>query len=504
MTALDGSADRIELGREVYVQAPGLVGSVELLEPNLLGTRAGEQRATSALTSALDRQQFTTVHSLEINTAPAAGPVAPTNRGSDDRPLLTLEVPDIGPEQPQVVLLADEEGVVTWHFAQPASMPNMVRFDVPADTVAAPTQPTPVQQRGLVSLIGKKLLSVLVFHAIEAGAQVLAQVLAERWESLHRPSRLRRFAGPDDCATVIPLDDRGWTNLTGGRALLFIHGTFSTSQGGFGALDGQVWRELSQRYNGRVFAFDHPTLSVDPLANVETLKSLVPSGAPLNVDIVAHSRGGLVARALACEAAGGACPLHVNKIVHIGVPNAGTALADFDRHAKFLDRISTLLNLAPDGPLSVVADIFDGLLTMVKIIGCKAIGALPGLIAMDPADEWLKKLGSRQSPPYTAYSIGADYEPTGGMLRLVRVPDSLADAVFGFAPNDMIVPAVGVYDAAATLGFPIPQERRVAFTKSEAVWHCAYIGREKTQQALLGWLTGDNAAGAEASTPARV
>jgi hypothetical protein len=488
MTDLDGSANRIELGPNVYVQAPGLIGSVELLEPTLLGTRAGEQRATSALTSALDRQEFTTLHSLEINAMSTAGPIAPANRGADDRPLLTLEVPDIGPEQPQVVLLADEEGVVTWHFPQPAAEPSMVRFDVPADTVATPTPPG--QHRGLVSLIGKKLLSVLVFRAVEVGAQVLAKAIADRWESQHWPSRLRRFTGPGDGATVTPLDGQAWTHLTGGRALLFIHGTFGTSQGGFGALDGAVWQQLSQRYGGRVFAFDHPTLSVDPLANVATLTSLVPQGTQLEVDIVAHSRGGLVARALASAAIGDTHPLRVNKIVHIGVPNAGTALADVSRHAKFLDRISTLLNLAPDGPLSVVADIFDGVLTVVKIIGCKAIGNLPGLSAMDPAADWLKTLGARSAPPYTAYSIGADFEPTGGLLQLVRVPNSLADAVFGFTPNDMVVPAEGVFDAPSAWGFPIPFDRRVAFAKSESVWHCSYLGREKTQQALLGWLTG--------------
>jgi hypothetical protein len=165
-------------------------------------------------------------------------------------------------------------------------------------------------------------------------------------------------------------------------------------------------------------------------------------------------------------------------------------LADVSRHAKFLDRISTLLNLAPDGPLSVVADIFDGVLTVVKIIGCKAIGNLPGLSAMDPAADWLKTLGARSAPPYTAYSIGADFEPTGGLLQLVRVPNSLADAVFGFTPNDMVVPAEGVFDAPSAWGFPIPFDRRVAFAKSESVWHCSYLGREKTQQALLGWLTG--------------
>lgn len=490
MTALHGGAARIEVGRNIFVQAPGLVGSVELLPAELLGARGGEERATSALTDALERQQFTTLHSLEINAAPAAASSTPAKRGPDNRPVLTLEVPDIGPGQPQVVLLADEQGVITWHFAQPGPVPNTLRFDVPADAVAPAARPAG-DTRGLVSVLGKKLLSVLVFRFIEAGTKVLAQHLAQRWENTHRRPGLRRFTGPGDCGAVTPIDGQGWDQLTAGRALLFIHGTCSTSQGGFGALGASTWAQLSHRYDGRLFSYDHPTLSVDPLANVDTLAGLLPTGGRLDVDIVAHSRGGLVARALACAGADASFPVHVSRIVHVGVPNAGTALANVRQHAMFVDRISTMLNLVPDGPLSVVADILDGVLTVVKIIGCNGIGELPGLSAMDPDRDWLSALGKRPVPPHTAYTVGADYEPVGALLRLVRAPDALADLVFGFAPNDMVVPA-GVYDAGSAAGFPIPSERRVSFGKDENVWHCAYFGQQKTADALLGWLTADD------------
>ena len=137
----------------------------------------------------------------------------------------------------------------------------------------------------------------------------------------------------------------------------------------------------------------------------------------------------------------------------------------------------------------MVADILDGILTVVKIIGCKGIGALPGLSAMDPANDWLRDLAARPARPHTAYAVGSDYAPTGGVIQLVRVADGLADVVFSFEANDMVVPAGGVYDAAPATGFPIPPERRIAFGKSESVWHCAYFGQRKTQDALLDWLT---------------
>jgi pimeloyl-ACP methyl ester carboxylesterase len=491
VTTLNGSTDRIGLGREVFVQGPGLMGTVELLAPTLLGARGGEQPATPTLTSALERHQFTTVQSLEINAQRMVASAAPAKRGPDDRLVLTLEVPEIAADQPQVVLLADEDGIVTWHFPKPALRPRTVRFEVPAETLtAAPAGPAD-RQRGLVTMVGKKLLSVLVFPILEAGAGLLAKQLAHGWENRHRPPLLRRFKGPDDAVTPTVLDEDGLRLLAGGRALLFIHGTCSSSQGGFGALPADVWSALRERYGGRLFAYDHPTLSVDPLENAETLRQLVTADLRLDVDVVAHSRGGLVARAIACAGVDDTFPLRVNKIVHVGVPNAGTALANVERYSQFIDRVSTMLNLLPDGPLSVVADVLDGLLTLVKIIGCNGIGELPGLHIMDPTYDWLAALGSREVPPLIAYAIDSDFEPVGGLLKLVRVENGLVDRVFGDAGNDMVVPSEGVHETDPLLHFAtIPEERRLSFGRDESIWHCAYFGSRKTGTKLLDWLTG--------------
>ena len=136
MTDLHGGTDAIEIGSDIYVRAPGLVGSVDLVQAVVLGTRSGEESATPTLVGALARQELTVRYSVEIAAA-AAGTGAPqTNRGADGRPQLTLEVPAVGSDQTQVALLADEAGVVTWHYAQPGTLQNLVRFDVPADAVA--------------------------------------------------------------------------------------------------------------------------------------------------------------------------------------------------------------------------------------------------------------------------------------------------------------------------------------------------------------------------------
>ena len=73
------------------------------------------------------------------------------------------------------------------------------------------------------------------------------------------------------------------------------------------------------------------------------LATMVPPGLELEVDIVCHSRGGLVSRALAGEQ-GTATPFHVRRLVHVATPNHGTALATPDNLVPFIDRITTMTN----------------------------------------------------------------------------------------------------------------------------------------------------------------
>ncbi|MCV2447223.1 CHAT domain-containing protein [Paracoccus sp. DMF] len=82
--------------------------------------------------------------------------------------------------------------------------------------------------------------------------------------------------------------------------LLFLHGTGSSTLGSFGKLQpGQpeVWRALHLAYPGRILAFDHRSLTEDPVQNALDLLGQLPQGAELH--LVSHSRGGLVGELLA-------------------------------------------------------------------------------------------------------------------------------------------------------------------------------------------------------------
>ena len=83
--------------------------------------------------------------------------------------------------------------------------------------------------------------------------------------------------------------------------LLFLHGTISSFNGTFGDLfngsNTNIATAIKDKYGNRVIALQHYTLSSSPWENaIEILKTL-PKGC--TIDIISHSRGGLIADILA-------------------------------------------------------------------------------------------------------------------------------------------------------------------------------------------------------------
>lgn len=80
--------------------------------------------------------------------------------------------------------------------------------------------------------------------------------------------------------------------------LLLIHGTISSSVDAFGQMqEGDTWTTLRTQYKNNVIAFDHYTLSESPLKNALDFLKVCPENCSL--DIMSHSRGGLIADILA-------------------------------------------------------------------------------------------------------------------------------------------------------------------------------------------------------------
>lgn len=66
-------------------------------------------------------------------------------------------------------------------------------------------------------------------------------------------------------------------------------------------------------------------------------------------------------------------------MIHVATPNNGTALADPKNIVSLLNRVTTLLNFAPPGPVDLVAMGLSIVVVVVKLVARFGLPALPGL-----------------------------------------------------------------------------------------------------------------------------
>lgn len=498
-TPLTGSPAPIPLGEGYTLRAPGLRGTAELKRPVPGAATRGGQDATSALAEAFDRTDVETVRDIELQVRPAPGVAQTRLRSATGGDAVELQVPDLGAKTGQLVLSCDESGVLTWHLPQPETAETAVsptrgggkvkRFVIPA--TALPPDDGPSRSRSLVSAVGRKLLKVLVYPLTDPVIGPVGEFFAGKWEEKNRPYGVRDFT-PETASSPNgrALTAEDWAALGQGPALLFIHGTFSTAHGAFAQLPKDALQSLHQKYAGRVFAFNHFTLSHDPAENVARLLALIPASRRLEVDIVCHSRGGLVARTLAERPSAfgvDASRIAVRRVVFAGVPNQGTLLAHPDHMVKMIDRMTTALNLFPTGPVSETLEV---LVTAVKVIGHGALKGLNGLASMHPDGPFLRTLNQGQAGKVDYYGIAANFEPAhAGLKALVAgSADAVLDCVFEDAENDLVVPEAGVYGANGGAGFPLDGGRVLRVPQSAAISHTTIFGYPLVSAKIQEWL----------------
>ena len=506
MPRLEGDYRPVDLGRGYVLTAPGLRGNAERRDAGTPDVRAAEQ-ATPLIDDALARNGMESVATIDIAaTEMPAGPSIHDLRDAHGDDALLLEVPDFGPTNGQVVLSINEAGALTWHFPledgeiQPPAVRGAgakKRFYIRRRVAPVPP-PNAARDRALFGVIGRKLLKVIVYPITDLFLGKPAELVAEYWEKKNRAYGIRDFS-PSNYreATATPEDRRRLAltpaqlgNFTKGRALFFIHGTFSNAHGAFSDLPPDFMTTIHQRYQGRVFALNHFTMSHDPQTNVRWFLDEIARmslAGKLDVDIVCHSRGGLVARTLVDgQSAFGidTSPVNVSRIAFVGVPNQGTPLTDPDHMSDMIDRFTTVLNVAPPGS---PADWLEGLLIAVKILGHGALKGLAGLQSMNPKGKFLAALntGGRQNPDNLA--IAADYDPTDEALKSI-VKDGAVDAIFQDAGNDLVVPELGVYGENGSGTFPIPTAACLRLPASAGVTHTTMFANADVQRRLNSWL----------------
>src|ERR1035441_10413270 len=407
-------------------------------------------------------------------------------RGAPARPGF-LDARVEAPASPGWVLVARHpSGALTFHAAS-AIERGTHRFEV---RLAPPS----LTYRGPAAV-----LRVFFLRVAGAVADALLPALARAWEKkrfaqAHIPLGLVRLSA-EGGKLVASRIGRPSLPRAPAKGLLFLHGTFSHASAAFSDLarDGG-FEALSKLYEGHVFGFNHLTVGRSPQDNVTALLRAVrgaSSGASL--DLVTHSRGGLVARLLASSAG---AP-RVNRVFLAASPNEGTPLASPARWDRLAAWLANLGEMFPGGALAFGLDFAaEALVWMASRAG----GTLPGIAAMDPAGGLVEKLNAVAARPYEVAAAVARHEPRGSAAR--RLLDAAA-GVFFEDPNDLVVPTEGGVRFGAAP--PVPEKNVIRFGPGgnagagAIVHHLNLFAQRETKERIKVFLEGkegDGAAGA--------
>lgn len=476
---------------DVVLTTPGLVGRAETYEPASGGMRGAED-LTAAFQAALADAGLVDQVTVEIYDHAEIDGSGGSRSGGGTQ--IEIDVPGPGDGYGQVLLYAAEDGSLSWHLPDTVAPQEVPTRGGDRRTYTIPREVVPTESagtsRGLLGALGTKLLKVVVFPLLDPLLGRVGDFFAARWEAQHRRNLLRWMTPEVFGAREAPgLTTQDWSRLAEGPALLFLHGTFSQAHSAFGGLPADARATLSARYGGRVFALDHFTIGPTPRENIRWLAGQLPGSASLTLDVVAHSRGGLVGRSLAERGAELGIPagVAVRTLVLVATPNAGTVLADRQHLGGLLDRVTNLAQFViPDNG---VTDAIGIVLAILKQVAVGAVGGLDGLMSMNPSGPDLADFNATSPGSTATYrAMAANYEPPSGspLSRIAR--DHATDTVFAQAHNDLVVPTAGCYEVAGAAGFPVPGA--VVYPAADGIDHCSFFAHPAATRQLLDWLPG--------------
>jgi len=292
--------------------------------------------------------------------------------------------------------------------------------------------------------------------------------------------------------------------------LLLVHGTGSATLNAFGDLipndessgfQRATWHSIHKAFNGRVFAFEHPTLTVPVAQNaLDILKALPVSNCPPLV-LLSHSRGGLICDLLAsvqhasqindgylralqernrherrddakevaslselyrlAEERGESRLPRVLRHVRVGCPAVGTSLAGPNTNIY----LTVLAQLTKALPLA------NGLLEIAACVVKEGLepGALPGIESMKPDSTLVTLLDSLKHPSGELVVISGD---SSGAVDKILWPIFLG-------PHDCVVDTPSMRDGYQ---YARVDERPVV---GDGVNHINYFSRRDVHEQLL-------------------
>ena len=465
----------------------------------------------------VERLDLVPRRSRDLPDAPPGGaPAAERERRA------TLEV-DVGAEQDAVVLL-ERDGVYSWQLPVGAGErtrsidlgPRTARFEIDLETGSGSRVPSGGRSRGLLGDVVRGAVHAVVFRF--AAPLVVGRAIEKMEEHVH--PGLVHLTGTDlgSWRTFEHLAELGLPTDRPVRLLLLIHGTFSSTAGGFGALTHDengvaLLRGALGAYDA-VIGYDHRTLSLDPLQNAKDLLERLSTHHPdaeLVIDIITHSRGGLTTRSLIeHELPGSAWPGRVDRVVFVAATNGGTHLADPDRWHDLVDLYTNLASagagvlagLPGAAPVAaVVAGVVRGIGALVKyLVSYAAEGdGVPGLAAMVPDGPFVTEINGVQpgqpGPGTSWFVVASNFHvellddshrpPEFPRELVVKLGEGFVDGLFD-GDNDLVVDTASMSAIGPPDGGFVADAR--VLESNDRVYHTNYFSQVDVIEAITGWL----------------
>ncbi|HSM50052.1 MAG TPA: hypothetical protein VLA75_01475, partial [Thermoanaerobaculia bacterium] len=486
------------------------------------------------LVAALEEQEMTVLDDFEITQRMRRrGPAEFEMEAGEEEP---SRVRAVLPANEDALLLIEEDGVYRWEQGTREGRPLRRRGpDAPAEPAATlvtfevvlgeppAAEPGTVRRRDLGD-------AVEGFFLGRARAWVFRFVAGKAVSGLIRLLERKVRSG---LVVIGAVDPAGWTprdTLAGvalpadrpARILLFVHGTFSSTVGSFGALasqpQGRSFLEWALSHYDLVLGYDHRTLSESPAENAVALLAALEAASwprPPRINAVCFSRGGLVYRSLVEQVLPGAPWRPVlERSIFVGCTSSGTLLAEPDKWKDLLDLYTNLavgatrlLGRIPQVAFAarVLREAVKSLGIFAKYLAQTAITErrAPGLAAMEPDGEFVRELNRTQSGQPTAhtttyYAVTSSFEPGAGPgpeelpKRFVRwLADGAVDRLMG-EPNDLVV------HVASMTAFDLDDadwiDQSLPFGDNATIYHTVYFHQPAVQERIHRWLEADTPA----------
>jgi pimeloyl-ACP methyl ester carboxylesterase len=284
------------------------------------------------------------------------------------------------------------------------------------------------------------------------------------------------------------------------RVLLLVHGTFSKSDmylEEFKAIaqhNDFLGKAAGGKYDA-ILAFDHPTLAVSPWINALDLEEAL-AGITCPIDVVCHSRGGLVVAWWLRNA-----QRNVGKVVFAGSPLVGTSLASPAHLRGALDMMANVakaLEIA-GGFATTVLPFMAAVTGLARIVGGilqfgantpladAAVAIVPGLAAQSRVSNNAELDRLTRAPWISTpvfHAVRSNFEPAANdsvwqfWKRFRNLPTELmdrgADLIFQ-GQNDLVVDTASMTQVCGTAITSLCD-----FKTSSSVHHVNYFRQKET------------------------